>query len=113
MGNAQTKNTDEKNTEQVKVVSLEKMTDEELMAALKKETDYFFENRNTLEVLGKYSKTLTMYIHRCHKKTTECSMDKLFILLDTYNTPYSIELPQWGKFRVKFIRVPKAVEPQL
>jgi len=112
MGNLQTKNADEKNTEQVKVVSLEKMTDEELIAVLKKDTDYFFEKRDTLEVLGKYSKPLCVYIDRCHKKTTQCSMDKLFTLLDTYNTPYIIELPQWGKFRVKFIRVPKAVEPQ-
>ena len=105
MGNTQAKSTEQQQQQQ-KDTPLEKMTDEELLAAVEKDTDIFFEYRNTREVFGKYSKPLTLYIHRCSMKSTECSMDKLYTLLDKYNTPYTIDLPQWGKFCVKFIRVP-------
>ena len=103
MGNNQTKTTEQ---EKEKEVPLDTMTDEELLAAVEKDTDQFFEYRYTREVFGKYSKPLTMYIYRCSMKSTQCSMDKLYTLLDKYNTPYTIELPAWGKFCVKFIRVP-------
>ena len=115
MGNTQAKSAEQVNDKPLEK-PLEKMTDEELLAAVKKETDQFFENRDSIKLLGKYSKSLTVYIDRCHTNgSTQCSLDKLYALLDTYNTPYTIDLPAWGKFRVKFIRVPvstKTVEAQ-
>ena len=114
MGNTQAKRAEQENDKPLEK-PLEKMTDEELLAAVEKDTDIFFEHRYTREVFGKYSKPLTLYIHRCSMKSTECSMDKLYTLLDKYNTPYTINLPDWGKFCVKFIRVPvstKSVEAQ-
>lgn len=93
MGAAESKNT--------KPVS--KMTDEELFQALEEETDYFFNERNTSRVLGIWSKPLTEYIIRCYKANE--SLDKLYSLLDKYNTPYFIEDVAQYSFRVRFIRV--------
>ena len=115
MGNTQGKSVEQEIDKPLEK-PLEKMTDEELLAAVEKSTDGFFSARDTIEYIGQYSEPLSRYINKCAKKTSnECSMTKLYSLLDKYNTPYTIEMLGLGRFRVNFIRVPvstKSVEAQ-
>ena len=85
---------------------MSKMTDEELFKVLEEETDGFFKERYTSRYLVIYSKPMTEYIRRCHN--AKQPLDKLYALLDKYNTPYFIENVALYSFRVRFIRVPVA-----
>lgn len=81
-----------------------KLSDEELFQDLEEETDGFFKERYTSRYLFIYSKLMTEYIRRCHN--AKQPLDKLYTLLDKYNTPYFIENVALYSFRVRFICVP-------
>lgn len=80
------------------------MTHDELLMAVEKDTDSVFRCIYDPKSFGVYSQPLTRYILAAY--ATGLSLETLYKTLDKYNTPYFIEMPQAGRYRVRFIRVP-------
>lgn len=82
------------------------MTHDKLLLAIEEETDEYFKDIYNPRAFGVYSLALSRYIHECY--SSGLSLETLYKTLDKYNTPYFIEMPQAGRYRVRFIRVPVA-----